>query len=251
MLTLLWDLVGGEPLTPGMQNIARDVASIQQRATELSQLLTTAEALRHAGLVRASERNVSHGTPDEWRNLLASASREVALSGVAQHNWVKDREYFQDSVIAGAARGCHYRIMLYAPVTGSGNSLLELVQSEPHKGGSTSAHNMESLWFFHNVAEEVTRAGHPDAFQVRVLDGVIQYVMVSLFDQTVIATPYLYHAPAESCPALEIKGDSRPLFKVYAKEFDVLWDEARPLANDEIALIAPPARTPSRNGLHP
>lgn len=247
LLTLLWDVMGGEPLTPGTSDIARDVALIQQRATELSQLLSTAETLRAAGLVRASERNASHGTPREWQNLLAGAGQEVVLSGVAQHNWVRDRDAFLSSVLAGAAQGCRYRIMLYAPVTQDSDSMLEFVESEPNKGGSTSAHNRESLWFFHNVAKKISE-DHGDAFQVRVLEGVIQYVMVSRFDQTLIATPYLYHAPAESCPALEIKGANRSLFRVYMNEFNTLWKEARNLTDAEIALLAPPPRNPPRNG---
>lgn len=88
------------------------------------------------------------------------------------------------------------------------------MESEPNKGGSTSAHNRESLWFFHNVAKKITEE-HGDAFQVRVLEGVIQYVM--------------------------------SLFRVYMSEFNTLWNEARPLTDAEIAFLAPPPRHPSRH----
>jgi hypothetical protein len=240
IVSIVWDLLGGEPVAQDVKHLQESMQStqaslqesIQSTQARLVALNALTESAHQTGLVRVGTR--INDVPFSLTTLAKESKTAVDLCGLAMQLLHYDR--ILQALEAAAKRGVHVRIVIAAP----DNTLLRGSNDEAQFSGMFGL--IEATLNYLKPAAE--RAG--STFVVKVLRQKTILVSLLRCDDRMLITPYLISMTTPESPKLLVEGATTSLFQVYLREFNYLFERAEP-AWPTVAAVASlrPAPTPA------
>lgn len=80
-----------------------------------------------------------------------------------------------------------------------------------------------------NYLGDLRKRGKPGTVEVKFIDPNLIRCSLIIADERLFATWYLSFRGGSQSPTLEIAGSTTPLFAIFRKEFDTMWEWARPM----------------------
>jgi hypothetical protein len=214
VVNLVWSIVGGEPLENAIKVLRHELQRTEVNLGRFSKLTSSAQA---AGLLDVGGNSSAlQYQADQLVQMIEHAKVRICVCGLTllllqeNHNLV--------TVLREAAnRGVLVQILLAA----HDNPWLAASNEEATLPGMTGV--------ISNTIRILKEAAQNTQFQVRALRKKTFTVSLLRFDETIIATPYLVSTMTASSPRFVASGSDTPLFKIWMREFDYLFEVAEPV----------------------
>lgn len=159
-----------------------------------------------------------------WRRLITTASAEITLAGYTSYFLWIEQPNLAAALRRKAERGCKVRFLLGDPDSDVTRER-EQIEATPLTVSTRIAVTLA----------ELDRIKDVDGIEARFSDRHIA-MSVFTFDDDMIVTPHLSNLMGHDSPALHLhRHQDDGLFDRFAMHVGTLWDEARPVWQDEPA----------------
>jgi len=168
--------------------------------------------------IRVLSKCVEYGDRRAWQELLQQTEHRFDIMGVSLRAWLRSA-LFEDLLREKTAAGCQARVLLTHPE----NPVLSLLSrsGQGPSGAGRSRRCEEAYSYLAALAEG------SENLQVRQIREGFANVELALTDKKAVVIQYLHSLEAADSPLLECAADS-PLYQVYAREFERLWQANPP-----------------------
>ena len=222
LIDQIWRFCGGQP-------IDHQIKSLQTQIGRLSQSVDVIESSQAVGLEAVYSRLGSFGKADDWVSLIGAATKQVDLMGRTLLGWTRAAEIPERIVDRIVNRDVKFRVLLMSPA----NKCLATLTEERVNLGSILKNKLAvSIQFFLDIQRSLP-AEHHDSLQVRCFDHIPLYCGLVRVDDRFFVTQYLYSASFDNSPFYCAHGMERDWPRTLEKEFEQIWQEAKPALQDE------------------
>lgn len=228
VLQLLWDFLGGEPMELLIEEVKEEVRSVQQSITLLSDLIDG-----NIGIERIwSDRQAWREDPADglrvWYDRVSQANCVDIMSNTLWNNWMHRAE-FRSRLFDNVAQGAHVRILIYGP---DSEAVRLRARDERDVPGEMQIEIKSTLT---RVAEERSNLPAPAKtnLEVRLTTQTLHPVQMIRANDRMVLASYLSGRSGTPSPTMQIRGDKSSYFQKYAKQFETLWERAKPFGDDQ------------------
>jgi|ERR1044071_1563239 hypothetical protein len=209
IVNYLWEMLGGEPLSNLVVQLHDSIQLLQ-------------DAYK-TGVRRVIHPSGTFGDHGAWMARLKQAESQLDLMGYTLHVWSRG-EGFEAEVVKLVQRGVDCRVLIMSTSNPNFSAVInDKLAGVTERSTLGEADGAEHL--FQRIAGQVSGLKEKrGSFEVRrVIEGTI-LCQLCRTDNKMTVIPYLYSAVAARTPLLLAEGSDSGLFKVYADEFQALWD---------------------------
>lgn len=245
VISLVWWWVGGDPAQSGVEALQASVQTMEARLEGLPEEFTHRigglSDLQSMGIIKSTRTNAQLSEGDFWSRNHHGCRRQVDLCGRAMLGWFKQDNgaSFERAVLDNLSAGCTYRILVYRPYAPSdarrsSSFAGDITEHRPPK--IAVDHSWEALLRLVKLRDTVIAqdAAFAKQFMIKTLRPYVMPILISRFDDIVVAVPYAAHTTSANCPHFVVsKGAPGSLADWLEDEFVALWNVGVDLAGDE------------------
>ncbi len=198
VVDLLWQLVGGEPLSKEIE--------------EMRNLNTLTRQAHESGLEEVGSKRTK--LTDAWNlHSISQCRQAIDMCGHTLFTLIENQSFLH-ALIEQAKRNVKVRLLIYAPDNPALQTNINPAALE------TSTGQMRNSWATFNAERNKLSKEHKANFEVRRLHSRAMHASIVRIDDRLTALGYLNSKYTAESPIYAIKGSDKPLFRIYAEEFD-------------------------------
>jgi hypothetical protein len=223
----IWKFHGGDPIT-------RAIASLYSAITELGEM-------RSAGItsVKSKRRELeSSDYVDLWCRLLKNATEVDLMAFTLSSQFGGEKDIMTAIEHAISLNLCRIKVLTFRPYTETitpDSVALRRIEEENliPEGRGAKARFMGSLEQTRQQFDTIrnkfsTDSERKECLKLAETEGATMYMNIIRIDDRMWVSPYLSSVKGGDRPAFEIAGTQTPLFQLFYKEFEHMWNHAKP-----------------------
>ena len=228
IVELMWrKFFGGDPIT-------RAIASLYSAITELGEM-------RSAGITSVKiERHELEGVENVelWCHLLANATEVDLMAFTLSRQVTRSIKVMAAIERTISSNLCRVRVLTFRPFTDLSEpdsvALRRIYEESLLPEGAGTKDKFRGALEQTRKQFEIIRqkfANDPErkeCLKLASTDQVTMYINTIRIDDRMWISPYLSSAKGGDSPVFEINGTQTPLFKLFYKEFEHMWNHAKP-----------------------
>jgi hypothetical protein len=214
VVNLVWSVVGGEPLENAIKSLRCKLQETRGNLNHISKLTHSAQV---AGLVDLGPNSTAlQYQPGQLEQLIRLAKGQICMSGLTLQLLHENHDLV--TALQNAARsGIPVKLLLAS----DDNQWLE--------GSNDNDTLPATRELIRSTVAVLKRAGENETrFLVRVLGEKTFTASMIRVGDAMIVTPYLVSTMTSASPRFEVSGPDSPLFTTWMREFDHLFEMAKP-----------------------
>lgn len=241
LLQLLWDFLGGDPLS-------LEIRSVDRRMSLLSDLLDQRLGVERVWAIRREwERDIEDGL-DVWQGRVCQAKHVDIMSNTFWNNWLKEEEFVARFCHALERPGTRVRILVYDPASSVARLRAKDEEAKEPKTSlarPTGNHGEERAGTSEMTSEIERTIGRVEGIyqersmprrrlELRLSAEYPQLAQIVRADDCMLVALYLSGRTGGHSPTLQLTGPSSRFFDAYQQQFEVMWERATPFPSQRI-----------------
>ena len=216
-ITLLWNLLGGDPVDKSISRLDNTLGAFQSSVKLL-------EDSKVSGLQRVLAVSGEFGSHTDWMNRLKSAENSIDLLGYDLLVWTKG-ENFENEVKKLVENGVHVRVL----IMDENNPDLSAFTNTAQIRSLSIELVKENIRIVKEVFKGIKESLSPN-FQAKLEFRSLKQGLIPLqlcrTDNRLTMVQYIFSEVASRSPLLLVEGEESTLFAIYKNEFNLLWELA-------------------------
>lgn len=234
VLQLVWDFLGGEPVSKKLelveQRMSKKLESVEHRISRLSDLLDEGLGIDRVWSTRREWQEDGDDGLSEWRRRVCQAKRVEVMSNTFWNNWFKEDGFVAAFCEALERPDVNVRLLLYDPASPAAHL------RERDEEWEAVAHEMtleitRTLGRIERVRRQ--QPGLGDRLELRLTTENIQVAQIIRADDRMLVALYLSGRSGGHSPTLQLTGPATKFFGTYHDQFELMWERARPLPPEQ------------------
>jgi hypothetical protein len=233
LIDFMWDILGGEPMEATMRD---SFAELNQEMQALNQSLSVVADLTnsHIGIERIwSARRDWEGDKQDglkaWETRICQAREVDVVSSTFKSPWTYN-DKFWDDFLQSIRGGTKFRLLIYDPYS----DILKIRSKNENdpEAIKTNEMKMEIAITLERMKEKINRLDKAarNNFEIRLNSKYYQMAQIIRADKRILVAHYLSKKSGSYSPTMQVSGLDSSFFKRYAEQFEILWQEGKPLS---------------------
>lgn len=211
LVTLLWDVLGGDPISKSVVELRSSVFLLLDSKETGIERVNPVSSERH------------YGDTNWWTTRLRGARGNVDLMGYTLRVWTRGTD-FREELLGLVRHGVHVRLLIMDEENSNLRGLVNESQVPAYSVEATLVDIRGMSELFSSIVDELGAQDVPGSLVFRkCADGMIT-AQICRIDDKMTVIPYQFSVATSQSPIFEIRGSESRLFKSYQREFDMLWD---------------------------